>query len=117
MADPTRTIEVKPLTLHIGAEIAGIDLSQPLPAGSRKAVSDALLKWKVVFFRGQQLDHAGHVALRARWVSRLSDTSSSAISRTSPRSTRSPSSARLRPIVPPARSDRGPDGTRTSPPR
>ena len=62
MADPTRTIEVKPLTLHIGAEIAGIDLSRPLPAGSRKAVSDALLKWKVVFFRGQHLDHAGHVA-------------------------------------------------------
>src|SRR6476660_8939117 len=62
MADQTRTIEVKPLTLHIGAEIAGIDLGRPLAAESRKAVSDALLKWKVVFFRGQHLDHAGHVA-------------------------------------------------------
>ena len=37
MADPTRTIEVKPLTLHIGAEIAGIDLSRPLAAESRQA--------------------------------------------------------------------------------
>ena len=52
----------EPLTLHIGAEIAGIDLGQPLDAATRKAVNEALLRWKVVFFRGQHLDHAGHVA-------------------------------------------------------
>ncbi len=30
MADLTRTIEVKPLALHIGAEISGVDLGRPL---------------------------------------------------------------------------------------
>ena len=51
MADLTRTIEVKPLTLHIGAEISGVDLGRPLDAATRKAINDALLRWKVVFFR------------------------------------------------------------------
>jgi taurine dioxygenase len=62
MADLTRTIEVKPLALHIGAEISGVDLGRPLDVATRKAINDALLRWKVVFFRGQHLDHRGHVA-------------------------------------------------------
>jgi len=56
-------IVVTPLTLHIGAEISGLDLSKPLPARQLKVVRDAFLKWKVVFFRGQNLDHAQHVAM------------------------------------------------------
>src|SRR5580698_3129738 len=56
-------IEVVPLTLHIGAEIRGVDLTQPLPSEQLKAVRDAFLKWKVVFFRDQNLDHAQHVAM------------------------------------------------------
>ena len=32
------TIEVIPLTLHIGAEIRGVDLTRPLPAAQLKAV-------------------------------------------------------------------------------
>jgi len=56
-------VEVVPLTLHIGAEIRGVDLSKPLPAEQLKEVRDAFLKWKVVFFRGQNLDHAQHVAM------------------------------------------------------
>ena len=62
MAPSEAIITVKPLTLHIGAEISGVDLKQPLSAAQRAAINDALLKWKVVFFRGQHLDHAGHVA-------------------------------------------------------
>ncbi len=62
MADLTPTIAVKPLALHIGAEISGIDLDRPLDVATRNAVNDALLRWKVVFFRGQHLDHRGHVA-------------------------------------------------------
>src|SRR6267142_1694746 len=62
MADLTRTIEVKPLALHIGAEISGVDLGRPLDVATRQAINDALLRWKVVFFRGQHLDHRGHVA-------------------------------------------------------
>jgi alpha-ketoglutarate-dependent sulfate ester dioxygenase len=58
-----QTIDVAPLTLHIGAEISGVDLTKPLPPDQLKEVRDAFLKWKVVFFRGQHLDHAQHVAM------------------------------------------------------
>src|SRR4051795_3117523 len=57
------TIEIVPLTLHIGAEIRGVDFKRPLPPEQLKEVRDAFLKWKVVFFRGQHLDHAQHVAM------------------------------------------------------
>ncbi len=60
---PPDTIEVVPLTLHIGAEIRGVDLSKPLPEQQLHDVRAAFLKWKVVFFRGQNLDHAQHVAM------------------------------------------------------
>jgi alpha-ketoglutarate-dependent taurine dioxygenase len=55
--------DVIPLTLHIGAEIRGVDLSQQLPPEQRKVIWDAFLKWKVIFFRDQNLDHAQHVAM------------------------------------------------------
>src|SRR5258708_37779984 len=58
-----QTIEIVPLTLHIGAEIRGVDLTKKLPAEQLKEVRDAFLKWKVIFFRGQHLDHAQHVAM------------------------------------------------------
>jgi taurine dioxygenase len=56
-------IEVAPLTLHIGAEIRGVDLRKPLPPDQLKEVRNAFLKWKVVFFRGQHLNHDQHVAM------------------------------------------------------
>lgn len=56
-------VEVVPLTLHIGAEIRGVDLSRPLSTEQVKTIRDAFLKWKVVFFRDQNLDHAQHVAM------------------------------------------------------
>ena len=62
-ARTNRAVEVAPLTLHIGAEIRGVDLSQPLPPEQLREVREAFLKWKVVFFRGQHLDHAQHVAM------------------------------------------------------
>ena len=57
------TIDVVPLTLHIGAEIRGIDLTKPLPPDQLRDVRATFLRWKVVFFRDQHLDHAQHVAL------------------------------------------------------
>ena len=62
-AKTKRGIDVTPLTLHIGAEISGVDLTKPLSPDQLKQVRDAFLKWKVVFFRGQRLDHAQHVAM------------------------------------------------------
>jgi taurine dioxygenase len=58
-----KTIEVRPLTLHIGAEISGVDFKSPVPAETLREVRDAFVKWKVVFFRGQHLSHAQHVAM------------------------------------------------------
>ena len=55
------SVEVFPLSIHIGAEIRGVDLSRPLPAEQVRDVRAALLKWKVVFFRGQPMTHRQHV--------------------------------------------------------
>ena len=51
-----------PLTLHIGAKIDDIDLREPLSAEALQEVQHALVKWKVIFFQNQSLDHKAHVA-------------------------------------------------------
>jgi alpha-ketoglutarate-dependent taurine dioxygenase len=54
---PYQTIEVKKLTPHIGAEIAGVDLSRPLGNQQFQEVHDALMAHQVVFFRDQNADY------------------------------------------------------------
>jgi taurine dioxygenase len=61
------TLEVKPLAGHIGALISGIDISQPLADTDVAAIRSALHRWKVVFFRDQQVDHAGQIAFGRRF--------------------------------------------------
>lgn len=56
------SIRVTPLSVHIGAQIDGVDLTRPLSSAAVAAIREALLKWKVVFFRDQHLTHAQHVA-------------------------------------------------------
>jgi taurine dioxygenase len=56
------TIEVVPLSSAIGAEIRGIDLRKPLDDGLRVAIHDALIRYLVVFFRGQALSEAEQLA-------------------------------------------------------
>lgn len=56
------SFEVAPLTLHIGAEIHGVNLTKPLPDQQIADIKATLAKWKVVFFRDQTLDHDQHVA-------------------------------------------------------
>jgi len=55
-------VQVTPMSIHAGAEIAGVDLSRPLPPEQVSAIRAALLRWKVVFFRDQPLDHRRHIA-------------------------------------------------------
>jgi taurine dioxygenase len=62
MATCASTIDVRPLSVHIGAEIRGIDLTCPLAPEEVQAIHAALLRWKVVFFREQHLDHRQHIA-------------------------------------------------------
>lgn len=56
----TRSIEVKPLTRRIGAEIAGIDLGRPLSDEQFGIIHDALIRHLVIFFRDQHLSHEAH---------------------------------------------------------
>ncbi|QNP68432.1 TauD/TfdA family dioxygenase [Streptomyces roseirectus] len=60
-------MEVKPVAGHIGAEIHGVDLAGELDDATVAGIRDALLRWKVVFFREQRLDHASHVAFARRF--------------------------------------------------
>ncbi|MEU1038056.1 TauD/TfdA family dioxygenase [Streptomyces sp. NPDC005907] len=60
-------IDVRPASGHTGAEIGGVDLAGPLDDAVVAAIRAAVLRWKVVFFRDQRLDHAAHVALARRF--------------------------------------------------
>jgi len=55
-------IRVRPLTLRIGAEIDGVDLSQPLSAAEVEALKTAIADHQVIFFRDQSLTHDQHKA-------------------------------------------------------
>ena len=53
---------------NIGAEVRGLRLSAALTAVQASAIKTALLKYKVLFFRGQQhLDDAGQQAFARLW--------------------------------------------------
>lgn len=57
MAASSAAVDVRPLSVHIGAEIRGVDLTRPLAPEAVQGIRAALLQWKVVFFREQFLDH------------------------------------------------------------
>lgn len=56
------TIRVDPVTPRIGAEIDGVDLSQPLGNQTFKEVHDALMTHQVIFFRDQEMTIEQHKA-------------------------------------------------------
>lgn len=51
--DPSSPLEVEPVAGAIGAEIKGLSLSAQMPADELNAIKAALVKHKVLFFRGQ----------------------------------------------------------------
>jgi taurine dioxygenase len=67
MSQPARKTEAarltyRPLTPTIGVEIGGIDLARPLDDATRELLRAALLEWKVLFFRDQEIDTEQHLA-------------------------------------------------------
>lgn len=59
---PERTaVTVRPVAGHIGADISGVDLAAPLDETTVAAITAALHRHKVIFFRGQELDHAAQI--------------------------------------------------------
>ncbi|MDE8651487.1 TauD/TfdA dioxygenase family protein [Novosphingobium album (ex Liu et al. 2023)] len=64
--DPASPLDIHPVTGRIGAEIRGVQLSGDLDAETVRAIEAALVRHKVIFFRGQQhLDNAEHEAFAA----------------------------------------------------
>jgi taurine dioxygenase len=55
---PYTRLKVEPYTAIIGAEVHGVNLSEPLDDELRDEIRYALLEWKVLFFRNQQLTSA-----------------------------------------------------------
>ena len=55
-------IEVRPLSPVIGAEVSGVDLSQPLDPQRRAEIHDALMRHLVIFFRDQDITLEQHMA-------------------------------------------------------
>jgi len=61
------TIDVRPLTTHVGAEIYGVDLRRPLEERTYRDIRNALNEHCVIFFRDQDISPAQQVAFAARF--------------------------------------------------
>jgi len=55
-------LRIAPATSVIGAHVEGIDLRNPLDAPTVAEISDALTRWKVLFFRDQPITHDQQIA-------------------------------------------------------
>jgi taurine dioxygenase len=60
-------LDVRPLSGWTGAEIHGVDLREELDDATVAEIRSVLHRWKVVFFRGQNIDHAQQVAFGRRF--------------------------------------------------
>jgi taurine dioxygenase len=58
---------ISPLTPHLGAEIEGIDLASDLSDADIAEVYQALLTYKVIFFRDQDITAEQHIAFARRF--------------------------------------------------
>ena len=66
--DPASPLDIQPVAGRIGAEIRGVRLSGDLNDATIRAIDDAVVRHKVVFFRDQtHLDDATHEAFAARF--------------------------------------------------
>jgi taurine dioxygenase len=63
----TLGLDIQPLGGRIGAEICGIDLQEVLGDGAIAAIRQALLQYKVIFFRHQTLNDHSQVAFARRF--------------------------------------------------
>jgi alpha-ketoglutarate-dependent 2,4-dichlorophenoxyacetate dioxygenase len=68
IATQARTgLEIRKVHPHIGAEVSGIDLGAPLPAGVFAQIRDAFHEHSVLVFRGQNISDEQQVAFSARF--------------------------------------------------
>ncbi len=67
MSAEGKSIDVLPLTGAIGAEISGVDISEPLPAETIGEIRQALLDHLVIFLRDQQITPEQQIAFVSRF--------------------------------------------------
>jgi taurine dioxygenase len=60
-------LDLIPLSPTIGAEVDGVDLGGPLDDKTGESLLEALLEWKVLFFRDQDISAAQQVAFARRF--------------------------------------------------
>ena len=63
----SNTIDVRPLASAVGAEIAGLDLAEPLAPPALATVKRALAEHGVIFFRDQSLTETQQIALAGQF--------------------------------------------------
>ncbi|MBH0779557.1 TauD/TfdA dioxygenase family protein [Nocardia bovistercoris] len=66
-SESASTLTVEPLSGYTGAEIGGVDLADDLSEEVIARIRQALLTWKVVFFRDQSIGHAEQIAFARRF--------------------------------------------------
>lgn len=67
MSAESKSIAVLPLTGGIGAEISGVDISEPLPAETIAEIRQALLDHLVIFLRDQEITPEQQIAFVSRF--------------------------------------------------
>lgn len=63
----TQTLDIRPVAGALGAEIFGVDLSQPLSDETIAGIRQALLDHLVIFFRDQDITPDQHLAFAKRF--------------------------------------------------
>lgn len=61
------SLDLHPIAGRIGAEVRGVDLAGAVADETIAAIRAALLQWKVLFFRDQELDPSSHRTFGARF--------------------------------------------------
>jgi taurine dioxygenase len=61
------TFDIAPAAGHIGADVTGVDLTRPLDPEIVAELKSALLQWKVLFFRDQDVTHDQQIAFASYW--------------------------------------------------
>ena len=67
MTESYRTIEVRPTSGALGAEIHGIDLAEDIGDDQLAELRRAFDDFGVIFFRDQALTPDQHIAFAERW--------------------------------------------------
>src|SRR5882757_11473837 len=62
-----QTMQVRPLSQHVGAEIGGVDVAADLPANVFQEIDDAYNRYSVLVFRDQKLTPAQQIAFAHRF--------------------------------------------------